>query len=238
MKAAIFLATHNKNEALGNVLHSITRQKTSFPFEVIICDDASHDIAGLREVVFTHLGSSGIPFRFIILSSNVGSNRSQSFCLDLIGLEVDTIVLQSSDVFYAGDDVLEKLCRNTAPGRFTLAEVRNVSVDPQMWRSFEKNLPFYLENERLMETLAHINADPRQQDRGSYTIHHVFYSGTRQPRPLERWYFFLGAIRKDDLLETCFPTCCADVNVSNDLHRLGKECMYVDAIGIHQRHPV
>jgi len=31
---------------------------------------------------------------------------------------------------------------------------------------------------------------------------------------------------------------CMDKAISNDLHRLGKECVYVDAVGLHQRHPI
>lgn len=238
MKVAICIATHNKDEALNNVFYSISRQKTSFPFEVVIVDDASEDITGLMEAGARHLEAKGVPHKVMFLSRNVGCGRSQAFCLDLLSEGVDTIVLQSADVLYASDDVLERLCRETAPGRFALAEVRNVLVDPELWRSWDKNLPYYLEFERQMETLHHINSDPDQPHSGSYTIQHTIFSGPGQPRPLERFYFFLGAIRKDDLLETCFAMNCMDKAISNDLHRLGKECVYVDAVGLHQRHPI
>lgn len=238
MKVAICIATHNKDEALNNVFYSISRQKTSFPFEVVIVDDASEDITGLMEAGARHLEAKGVPHKVMFLSRNVGCGRSQAFCLDLLSEGVDTIVLQSADVLYASDDVLEKLCRATYPGRFALAEVRNVLVDPELWRSWDKNLPYHLEFERQMETLHHINADKRQPRNGSYTIQHTFFSGPGQPRPLERFYFFLGAIRKDDLLDTCFATNCMDKAISNDLHRLGKQCVYVDVVGLHQRHPI
>jgi hypothetical protein len=148
------------------------------------------------------------------------------------------IVLQSADVLYAADDVLEKLVRGLEPMGATMAEVRNIVVPEDLWKHWD-DMPYYLEEERLQETLRAINSDPTYPEMGKYDLRNTIFSGMRQPSPVRRWYFFLGAILKEDLLKTCFKDNCFDVAVSQSMHGIGMKVKYLDhAIGLHQKHPV
>jgi glycosyltransferase involved in cell wall biosynthesis len=233
VKASIFIATHNKMSALANTLYSINRQKTTFPFEVCVVDDASDEWPYTLIVDML----PDIPLKFVRLNQNMGCGKSQIECLSIMAPNSNVIVLQSADVMYAGDDVLEKLVRNLEPMVATMAEVRNVEVPERLWADYDK-LGYYLDDQRLHETLDYINKDPKQPERGKYSLLHTVFSGPRQPDPDRRWYFFLGAIRKEDLLKTCFRDSCFDVDLSASLHRVGIKVKYVDAVGIHQKHPV
>ena len=231
--ASIFIAVHNKMGALANTLYSINRQKTTFPFEVCIVDDASDEWPYTLIVDML----PDVPLKFVRLNHNVGCKKSQIECLSIMDKASKVIVLQSADVLYAQDDVLEKLVRNLEPMVATMAEVRNVEVPERLWADYDK-LGYYLDDQRLHETLDYINKDPKQPERGKYSLLHTVFSEPRQPDPDRRWYFFLGAIRKEDLLKTCFRTSCFDVDLSASLHQVGIKVKYVDAVGIHQKHPV
>ena len=135
-RASIFIAAHNKRVPMSNVIHSISIQKTSFPFEVCFVEDASD----LNEECLSILDHK-LPhdmWKYCRLTKNVGCGKSQIECLSMMSPDSDVIVLQSADVMYAGTDVLEKLVLGVEPMICTMAEVRNVEVPERLWADYDK----------------------------------------------------------------------------------------------------
>lgn len=217
-KASIFLATYNKGLCLYNTLKSIALQETTFPFEVCIVDD--HSDIDPKPIIEELL--EPVSYTYMRLKEHVGFKHSQSICLDLMSKDSDAIVLQSCDVIHSSKDTVQRLCSPLTSGTFTMAEVRNIQVVPYLHSIFEDRIGEYLTQEAMDE-----------QPPGTQ----IYYSGTKQPNPRKRWYFFLGAILKEDLLRTTYRNNCYDVELSNELHRLGFNVLYLDdVVGIHQRH--
>lgn len=234
-RASIFIAAHNKRLPMSNVIHAISIQKTSFPLEVCFVEDGSDPNEECLSILDHKLPHD--MWKYCRLTKNVGCGKSQIECLSMMAPDSDAIILQSADVMYAGTDVLEKLVIGLEPMVCTMAEVRNVEVPEGLWADYDK-LGYYLDEERLHETLDYINKDPKQPERGKYSLLHTVFSGPRQPAPDRRWFFFLGAIRKKDIYKTCFRQSCFDIDLSASLHKEGFQVKYVDAVGIHQKHPV
>lgn len=234
MKASILIATHNKANVLPNTLYSISRQVSDYDYEVCIVDDCSINPPENSDIKKFLTGQ----YKYLRLSENVGCSRSQCECMKIMDESSEIVVLQSAEIVWGNDTILQELCQNVEPGVFTMVEVRNVKVPVDLWTHWE-DIDYFLHEDRLYETLKMINSDPRQPEMGKYSLKHTIFSGPRQPDPGRRWYFFLGAILKEDLMKTCFTRGdCFDVHLSNDLHRLGMQVKYVPGIAIHQKHPI
>lgn len=213
MKAAIFMSIYNKNEPLPNVLYTISRQKTSFPFEVCIVDDGS-DVSPepivrkfLPDVRFKSLGRIG----FV-------SAYGKSF--DLVSDDVDVIVVQSAEVMYLQDDLIERLCLAVKSKRFTMAHVKNVEVDPFAYKYFDDP-----NNGRA-------GLVSRWEETGGIDV----YSGS--DRPGGDWLLFLGAMRREDLELTGFRTRACDIVMQHKMKEHGLTPIFMDDLkAIHQKHP-
>ena len=212
------MATYNKNECLSNTLYSLARQKTTFPVEVCIVDDVS--VQDPVNIIKKFIPSC----KYKRLDKYAGVYWSIGKCLDLVSDDTDVIVLQSCDVIYTQDNIIETLCRSVAPKVFTMPEVRDLEVNPNMYKNFDKELKQLVSGKALRYRMEH----------GPW---HIFYSGSKQPDPATRWYFFLGAIRKDDLLSTNFKNNAFDKKIAKEMKEKRFSPRYLDSlIGIHQKH--
>lgn len=221
-KASIFIANFNKNDVLPNVLVSLSRQETSFPIELCFVDDCSDEDP--LPLIENYLPNMELKYKR--LNERIGTRKSMCECINLMSPESDIIICQSSDVMYGGPSLIQELCSNVKPGTLVMPEVRNITIPKDLYLDF--NVDKYLTNAAIM-----IENSRRGND-------FVFYAGPRQPAPGRRWYMFLAAISKEDLLKTCFPYNCFDKDVSDSMHSLGFTCVYLppvpDLVGIHQRH--
>ena len=221
MKASIFIATYNKNEGLPNVLVSIDKQITNFEFEVCAIDD--HSLVDPRPIYEKYLKK--VPFKYNRLPNRVGTRKSLCHCLDLISPDSTIVISQSSDVMYGDSHLLQKMYNKVAPYTVVMPEVRNISIPVDLYLNFDRDIDKYLGEETIKVEEAKKGND------------FLFYAGPRQPNPKHRWYMFLAAILKEDLLKTCYSYNCFDRAVSDRMHRLGFICHYLSGpIGIHQRH--
>jgi len=212
MKAAILLATYNKLECLPNTFYSIKRQETSFPVEVCIVDDRS-DFPGPERFVQFFLPDA----KYKRLEKHVGTQFSQSKCLELISDDTDIVIIQSCDVMYLQDDLIEKLCEGVTDGKFAMAGVKNVSVPIDYWRDRETGIQ---QLNQEYESTQGIN----------------IYSGTG--RPSRDWLLFLGAMTVNDAYKIDFDFRCCDVVVQQRIREEGLQPIFRDDLhAIHQLHP-
>lgn len=217
MKASILLATYNKEACLPNTLRSIALQKTSFPFEVLVTDDCS--LISPQQIVKTYLPEA----KFYRYPHHAGFVFSQGRGMTDMDPDSDIVVIQSCDVMYLSENVLEELCTSVTPGHFAMAHVRNVDVAgmtlfksaPLGW-----HLPgiIHLRN-KFLET------------KGTN-----IYSGTQ--RPSGDWLLFLGAMRTEDAFRIGFHENCCDVVVQQKIKENGLKPIFRDDVfAVHQHHP-
>jgi len=135
MKAAIYMATYNKNDCLSNTLYSIARQKVPFPYEVCIIDDHS-DID--PEPIIKKIIPDAKYKRF---SSQQGFDVVTKHVLDLVSDDVDIMIMQSSDVMHYGLDTIERLCTGVSKKIICMATVRNTDPSHDAYKNFEVQLP-------------------------------------------------------------------------------------------------
>jgi hypothetical protein len=200
---------------------SIDKQITNFEFEVCAIDD--HSLVDPKPLYKKYLKK--VPFKYKRLPERVGTRKSLCRCLDLISPDSTIIVSQSADVMYGSPYLLQGLCEKVAPYTIVMPEVRNISIPKDLYLNFERDIDKYLGEETIEVEEAKKGDD------------FLFYAGPRQPNPKWRWYMFLAAVLKKDLLKTCYPYDCFDRSVSESMHQLGFICYYLSGhIGIHQRH--
>ena len=95
MKASIFIAAHNKRVPMSNVIHSISIQKTSFPFEVCFVDDGSDPNEECLSILDHKLHHD--MWKYCRILKNVGCGKSQIECLSMMAPDSEAIILQSAD---------------------------------------------------------------------------------------------------------------------------------------------
>jgi len=222
VKASIVMITYNKNHQLPNVLHSIVRQKVDFPFEVCIVDDCSD--VDPKSIVEKHL--VGIDYKYKRLETHFGSMAVKSHALNLISPDSDVVVLQSADVIWMKESLLQMLCSNVKPSQFALATVRNVPApltNPKMYEDFKQGV-------RKVSAFWKRPNKGLLKDKRSMRVR----SGPR----VSQWYFFLGAIRRADLFSLDVMKSWCDVTFHFMLKDARFTPYFLSGIdGIHQEHP-
>jgi len=215
MKASILLATYNKNSCLRNTLYSITRQKTDFPFEVCIVDDVSEEdpLPIIREM----FQGSGIPYFYEQLPKHVGGQFSQSLCMGLMSPDSTIGIVQSCDVMYVQDDLLQRLCAPVRPRFFSMAGVKNILIDPEAYLYYNKVVDGVLS---IWDSVKGVN----------------IYSGIN--RPGGDWLLFLGAMTREDLLKIAFDYWSCDIVIQQKIKEKGLKPVFLDEVkAVHQQHP-
>lgn len=210
MKASILLATYNKDDCLPNTLYSISKQETTFPFETVIVDDVS--LIDPEPTVRKFLPDA----EYLRLEKHVGTQFSQSRCFDFISPDSTVVVIQSCDVMYVDSKALDTICKLVVPGEFVLPEVKNVSVLPTMFESFDESISALMESYEAVE--------------GS-----DIYQGINRPKG--DWLMFLGAVGKDDAMKIDFHNRCCDIAVQRRIMEVGFKPLFVNEVkAVHQKH--
>ena len=221
MKVSILLVVKNKKDSLRNVLYSIVRQKTSFPYEVCVLDvNSSIELEPfIREFI--------PDVRYKKLDEDVNFIYAKGVCLDLADPLSDVIVIQGEDVIQTQDFALEDLCKQVGPKTVSIAEVLDIPIDKDFHKRFEPNM----EN-ILFDWGSHIYMHKSEIDGVKYTLN-SYRTGKELPAAI---LFFLGAIRREDLSLLDFQENNCDAVIGPKMKELGFKVNYPDVKGIHQRH--
>jgi glycosyltransferase involved in cell wall biosynthesis len=73
-KVSVFMVTYNHAEYIADAIESVLRQKTTFPFELIVSDDGSQD--GTAEIVREYARKNPSVIRNLSSTQNVGNKRN------------------------------------------------------------------------------------------------------------------------------------------------------------------
>ncbi|MCK9596714.1 glycosyltransferase [Candidatus Pacearchaeota archaeon] len=224
MKAAIFLATYNKNNQFANTLYSISRQKVDFPIEICIIDDYSDiDPKPIIDELITNF-----PVKYKRLDKRVGTQFSHGKCFGLASDDIDIIILSACDVIYVTDNIVSDLAYNTFDSKPSIAEVVDIPIEDDFYTDFDNNTKDILDNWEQFDTEIDIlfgNVVFNKQK--------TVYSGRSGQDP----YFFLGAMTIHDFIELGFTMNACDVIIKEKMKELNYEVnLMSDLKGIHQRH--
>jgi glycosyltransferase involved in cell wall biosynthesis len=206
------MSTYNKNEYLPNTLFSISRQKTSFPFEVCVADDGS--TIDPEPIIKQFLPEA----KYKRFNKRIGFETILSKALALADPLSDIVIAQSSDVVYLQPFIIEELCKNLKPHSIVMAEVKNVSVSLEMYKNFD------IEVEKIFSNWGSCGR---------------VYSGSKRPpsRGYTEYIFFLGSIFKSDLYSLGYDKCDCDCVVDYNLKLNKFSPIFLDNLkGIHQTH--
>jgi len=229
MKASILMSTYNKNECLSNTLYSISKQKTSFPFEVCIADDGSKIdpepiirkfLPDAKYKKYEHIG-----FEFILSKG----------LTDLVDPTSDIVIIQSCDVLYSQPFIVEEICKSVKPNSISMAEVKCLPIKPDMFENFDNNINYYLNNWEILKGKYYSGS--RREPNNELIPKHMRNKKIDRKKYID-YYFFLGAMFKKDLYRYVhYDICDCDcvVNYNLKFHKI--KPIYMDNLkGIHQLH--
>ena len=217
IKASILLISYNKNQELPNVFYSISRQKADFEFEVCFVDDCSYeDPKSIYDKFLTIPHKKGLRLKQHI--GNLGSAHnfkahkfvnSYGMAYDMTAKESEVIILQSSDVIWTTDNILQELVTSLSDTSYPVPRVINADVPPNAHEDFENIMKMFIE---------------RQNEYGEYQ---------GKTRDTTVW---LTPISRKIAEEIDLRGNTGEYNVTVKLqNRLKPEYRY-DLLGIHQRH--
>jgi len=221
MKVSVIMATWNKHKYLPNSLYSLSRQKTSFPFEICILDD--HSNIDPEPIVKQFL--PGVKYKR--LDEHSGFMFSQGKCLSLTSPDSDVILIQSDDIIYTQDNSIELICNSVKPKNISLAEVVDMPVPYDLLENFDNNIKSILSKWDSYKRVESIDIDGIP-----YNLNPL-YSGRNYPS----WLFFLGAISRKDLEFLEFAKINCDAIIGPKMKQNGFVVNYPPVKAIHQRHP-
>ena len=225
MKVAILLATHNKEKELPNVLYSIARQKTSFPFEVCIVDDCSK--VDPEPIIREFLPDA----KYKRLDEWLPFDLAPNLCLDMVSDDVDVIVLMSSDVIVLQDDSIERLCERVGDKKVVFGEVVNSPVSEVFYEKFDKRA-----GKVLKKWEQYVNGQTKIQMNDPYCSKksRCLYTGRNIPTS---WLFFLGAITKKNLIDIGYRENSCDAVLAPSMKESGFDAEILTYVrGLHQNH--
>lgn len=217
-KASITFSIYNKEyNVLNNTICSIVKQKTTFPFEIVIIDDGS-------EMEYNDFFDSIKLPKHINLkykkTEKVGFPFAKSKCIDMLDKNSNVIIMQSADIIFGNKYTLQKLYDNVKEKYYTLANVRNFKVNQNICENYE---------EKTKKILKEWSKKQRKD---------IYCDPSRKKALL----FFLGAIRRVDLLNyTSWEKNSCDAVIGTQLRKLRDQNRFLPiwvkgAIGIHQEH--
>jgi len=213
MKAAILLCSYEKNDCLPNTLNGIAMQSTTFPCQTILIDDCSPEDP--EPIVCEFLPYT----KYIRLPERTGGRLTRAKYFEHIDDDVDILVMLSADVVMLQPNIIDELVRGVGERVFTMAQVKNHYVLPNSHNTWD----FF--RQQMLDMWDVIPGGTK------------IYSGSQ--RPDGRWYFFCGAIRKQDALDLgIHETGCCDAIVDKRMREGGFKPIFMDHLkAIHQTHP-
>lgn len=214
MKASLLMSTYNKNDCLPNTLYSISRQETSFPFEVCIVDDGS-DI-NPEPIIREFLPNA----KYKRFEKRIGFEKvlSDGF-ISLVSNDTNIVIIQSCDIIHTQPFLVEELCKNVKPRSMSMTEVKSFSVELDMYKNFDL---------KVKEYLSTWDSIPGR-----------YYSGSKRPpnKGYIDYIFFLAAMYKEDLYYINYHICDCDCVVNYNIKFKKIIPIFVDHLkGIHQEH--
>lgn len=139
MKASVILTTWEKNKVLPNVLESLKRQKTSFPFEICVFDDCSSEDPG--SIVNTFLPEA----KYKRTLNRLGGRQSRAEAIKMIDSKSEIVVLSSSEIIFLQPNILDEMCKQVEPSKVINIAVKDLHTDLDFYKDFESNANTYLE---------------------------------------------------------------------------------------------
>jgi len=147
IKASILIAAYEKEEELANVFTSISKQKTNFDFEVCFVDDCSYintqpiynsylnipNKKGIR--LKQHIGN-----RMADTSSISGFKNSYHLAYDLAAPESEIFIVQSADVIWGQDNLLQELVDGSKNMEIPTCRVMNMRIEPDLHLHWEEGI--------------------------------------------------------------------------------------------------
>lgn len=222
-RAAIIFSTHNKNDMLPNVLTAIAKQKTSFPFEVCIVDDASEQDP--ESIIRTYIPDA----KYLRLPQHVGFAHAPNKCLDMLSSDVNVIVIMSSDIIMLRSDVVQNLVNRVQEKLVVFSEVLNTSISIDMYRNFDI-IAQKMTNEwgnLLYENM--LSSQLSNQNR-RYHLQVTRYNP-------QGWLFFLGAILRFDLENLGYRENSCDAVLASKLRQQSFKAEILTYVpSVHQYH--
>ena len=104
MKLNILLITYNQEKYIGQALESISMQKTSFEFNVIVADDCSTDCT--LDLISKYAENSNIEFKFLPNTVNLGYNKNYERSIK--SCDGEYIAVLEGDDYWTDPERLEK----------------------------------------------------------------------------------------------------------------------------------
>ncbi len=229
IRASVLVTSYNKNDVLPNVFHSISRQRTDFEFEVCFLDDCS--LVDPRSIYDEHLRVEHK--KGVRLHQHIG-NRGNQHCFprhpeftssygmtfQMADEQSEVIVVQSADVVWTQDDILQKFVDGMEENHIQICCVKNLQVDLDLWQDFETRVRPLIER------------SPKD----------CSYQGTcRGPLSPEgrtqEWYDFLMPFyRKDMVGRLQYVYDNRDTTLNAHLQKHYTPDFRDDIVGIHQAH--
>ena len=209
-KVAICMQTYNKNDILPNVFYSIARQKPPFPYTVCLTDDGS-DID--PEPLLKEFFPNNYKFKRIVEKGPSGPDVPFGKTLDIVPPDVDIVILQSADVLHVEDFTIEDLVDNVDKKVPAFAQVSNAEVPNNMYQDFGKGIKNIFEAWKIVPAMRRTGYD-------------------------KGYYFFLGAILKEDTKTLGFGQPLCDVQLQQRLWEQKFRINFLEDLkGIHAIHP-
>lgn len=136
-KVTVVIATYNQSKYIENTVKSVIKQETSFPFEILICDDGSND--GTREIL-SNLQKQ-YPTQVRLIFNEVNLMVTRNYVNAICNANGEYIATMDGDDFYNVNNALQTLCSY-------LDSHRDVSLVHAGFRAFnEDNKTLFVRDE-------------------------------------------------------------------------------------------
>ncbi len=219
MKVSIFMPVYKKNYALPAVLYSLRLQKVDFEYQLCVIDDCC------PEKPWTIIKEYFPNAKYKRLDRHHSFDTVMGFCFDFVPKETEIIIMMSADVVCSNENVLQTLYNNCLPNQAAFATVANASK--QLTEACSEIFFRLADTKEFYNWLSLVNKDwnttPPQ---------------IRSGKTAYQDYFFLGAIRKEDMevFDNIKKPWC-DVMLHYNIANYGIKCFYPEnTFGIHLWH--
>ena len=139
IKASILISAYEKELELPNVFYSISRQKTNFDFEVCFVDDCSYiNTQSIYNEYLTIPNKKGIRLkqhignRMAQTDAIPGFKNSYHMAYDLASPESDVFIVQSADVIWGQDNLLQELVDGSKNKEIPTCRVMNMKIEQDL----------------------------------------------------------------------------------------------------------
>jgi len=226
LKVSILTAIWNKEDQLRNYLFGLGKQETDFEYEVCFVDD--HSDTDPYKIIKEFCINEEVTYKYKRLDKHSAFNKTQGIGMDLIAEESDIIVLIGADIILTRSDDLQKLVEKVEDKKFTLAEVVDIPIDEDFYKSYDENVKWILDDWE-----SHIHQLELPIDKRVYERQWTIYTG----KNWTSWLLFCGAIKKKDLIDIGFIENSCDAVVKHKMKEQGLQAILVPEVkAIHQRH--